>query len=274
LAAAAARAAHLIVDGDPKIFEDTVAFALLGSGADELIAFHRNSTDPAFAAALRVITTTRSRYVEGRLVEAVRRGVDQYLIVGAGLDTFAYRSPLVPVPRVFEVDHPDMQSWKLSCLDQAHITVPAHVEFAAVDFERDWLHDRLIDAGFDVNRPSFITCLGITQYLSHAAVATTLSTLGGLAPGSEVTVEYVLPTELRDEAGRNLGNQLTPLAAALGEPWLSFFSPAEMTTLLESCGFAVVEHLTQRDQVDPALWQRSDGLRPNALSQLARAKVP
>jgi methyltransferase (TIGR00027 family) len=225
LAAAAARAAHLIVDEDPKIFEDTVALALLGSDAKELIAVHRNSADAGFAAALRAIVTTRSRYVEDRLAEAVRRGVEQYLILGAGLDSFAYRSPLLATPRVFEVDQPDTQCCKLSRLVQARIMVPAHVEFVAVDFERDWLHERLIDAGFDVHRPSFITWLGVTQYLSHAAVATTLSTLGGLAPGSELTVEYMLPTELRDEAGRTLGDQLTPLAAALGEPWLSFFSP-------------------------------------------------
>src|SRR5207248_9722002 len=103
LAAAAARAARLIVDGDPKIFEDTVALALLGADADELIAIHRNKADATVAAALRVIMTTRSRYVEDRLAEVMRHGVDQYVILGAGYDSFAYRSPLVGTLRIFEV---------------------------------------------------------------------------------------------------------------------------------------------------------------------------
>ncbi|HKS51005.1 MAG TPA: class I SAM-dependent methyltransferase [Pseudonocardiaceae bacterium] len=273
LAASAARAAHLIVDGDPKIFEDTVALPLLGSDADDLIAFHRNSADAAFAAALRVIMTTRSRYVEDRLAEAAGNGINQYLILGAGLDSFAYRSPLVAMLRVFEVDHPDTQDWKRRRLAQARIRVPTQVAFVAVDFERDTLHDHLVNAGFEVNQPSFITWLGVSQYLSHAAIATTLSTLGGLAPGTELTVEYALPVELRDEAGRYLADQLIPLAAALGEPWLSFFSPTEMAALLDSCGFAVVEQVAQREQVNAALWRRSDGLRPSALSQLAQARV-
>ncbi len=127
LAAAAARSAHLIVDGDPKIFQDSVALALLGSDADELIAVHRNSEEPLFAA-LRGIMTSRSRHVEDRLAEAVDSGVDQYLL-GSGLDSFAYRSPLVGKLRVFEVDHPDTQSWKLSRLAQARVTVPAQVQF-------------------------------------------------------------------------------------------------------------------------------------------------
>ncbi|MGA9311780.1 MAG: SAM-dependent methyltransferase [Pseudonocardiaceae bacterium] len=272
LAAAAARSAHLIVDGDPKIFQDSVALALLGSDADELIAVHRNSEEPLFAA-LRGIMTSRSRHVEDRLAEAVDSGVDQYLL-GSGLDSFAYRSPLVGKLRVFEVDHPDTQSWKLSRLAQARVTVPAQVQFVAVDFERDALHDRLVDAGLDMTRPSFITWLGVTQYLSQEAIATTLSIMSGLAAGTELTLEYVLPAELRDDAGRDLADRLMPLAAAHGEPWLSFFSPTEMAALLDSCGFAVIAQVAQRDQVDAALWNRSDGLRPIGLSQLVRAQLP
>ncbi|MGH3846686.1 MAG: class I SAM-dependent methyltransferase [Pseudonocardiaceae bacterium] len=274
LAAAAARAAHLIVDDDPRIFEDTVAVALLGSDADELIAVHGNSAESEFFAGLRVTMATRSRYVEDRLAEAVCRGVDQYVVLGAGLDSFAYRSPLVGGLRIFEVDHPDTQVWKLQRLAHARVAAPAELEFVAVDFERDPLRDRLIEAGFDVTRPSFVTWLGVTQYLSYDGVAATLATLGGLAAGTELTVEYVLPAELRDDAGRALADRATATAAALGEPWLTFFSPAQMTAVLDSCGFAVLEQVGQREQVDAVLWERSDGLHPIGLSQLARVSLP
>lgn len=273
LAAAAGRAAHLIVDGVPTIFEDTVALALLGPDAEELIAVHRSSVDQEFSAGVRLILTARSRYVENRLADAVRRGVDQYVVLGAGLDSFAYRSPLARHGRVFEVDHPDTQAGKRQRLAHAGVAVPAQVEFVAVDFENDPLRERLTGAGFDVSKPSFVSWLGVTPYLTHEAVTATFAALGALAAGTEVTAEYVLPTDLRDGGGRRLADQVIPAAAALGEPWLTFFSPAEMAALLASCGFAVVEQVGQREQVDTMFWERSDGLHPIELTRLARAVV-
>lgn len=244
--------------------------SLLGFDAEELIAFHHNSAEAELAAALRVTMTTRSHYVEQRLPQAAHHGVDQYLILGAGLDSFAYRSPLIEQLQVFEVDHPNT-GVKRRRLAEARVTVPAQVQFVAVDFESDPLRDRLIDAGLDLTRPSFVTWLGVTQYLSHDAVAATFATLSNLAAGTELIVEYVLPTEMRDDSGRVLAGRLTAAATALGEPWLTFFSPAEMTALLESCGFSVLEQASQREQVDAVVWRRSDGLHPIELSQLARA---
>jgi methyltransferase (TIGR00027 family) len=230
LTAAAARAAHLIVDGDPPIFVDGLASALLGDRADELLAYHRAHGTHLVLSGARAQVVCRSRYTEDRLADRVRDGFTQYAILGAGLDSFAYRSELAV--RVFEVDHPATQQWKRGLLSAAGITIPEQVTFVPVDFEADSLADRLVHSGFDPARPALVAWLGVTMYLTAEAIGRTLSVIGGLAPGTELVADYMLPEGMRDEAGDTYAALVMPVAAQHGEPWLTFLTPADMSALL------------------------------------------
>ena len=172
--AAAARAAHLIVDDDPPIFADTLAETMLGERAEELIGFHRaHGTHPILAGA-RAQVTCRSRYTEDSLADAISHGIGQYVVLGAGLDSFASRSSLAGQVRVFEVDHPATQEWKRRILP-----APGNVTFVPVDFTGDSLGDRLGQAGFDFAGPAFVSWLGVTIYLEEGAIEQTVSIAGG-----------------------------------------------------------------------------------------------
>jgi methyltransferase (TIGR00027 family) len=273
LTAAAARAAHLIVDDDPPIFADTLAYALLGDRAEEFIGYHRAHGGHIILSSARAAVTTRSRYTEDRLAEGVRRGIAQYVILGAGLDSFAYRSDPGGQVRVFEVDHPATQRWKRRLLTDAGIAIPGSVTFVPVDFEAESLADRLVAGGFDPSRPALVSWLGVTMYLTREAIGQTLAVIGGFAAGTEIVIEYMLPAELRDAAGDAYAEAVMPVAAERGEPWLTFLSPQEMSALLQEHGFGLIEHVRQHDAIDAALWERSDAVRAGELSVLARASV-
>ena len=173
LAAAAARAAHLVVDREPLIFRDPVAADLIGEPGAEMVGYHRRSGDHIVLAGTRTQVTVRSRWTERRLAELADGGLDQYVILGAGLDSFAYRSPLVGRMRVFEVDHPATQRWKRDLLAAASITPPDGLTFVGVDLETDPLPDRLAAEGFDLSRPALVSWLGVSMYLTADAVAAT-----------------------------------------------------------------------------------------------------
>jgi methyltransferase (TIGR00027 family) len=265
LTAAAARAAHLIVDDEPRIFADTLAAALLGERAEELISFHKlHGTHPVLAGA-RVQVTCRSRYTEDALSRA---GVTQYLVLGAGLDSFAYRAGPGGRIRVFEVDHPATQDWKRRALATARIPVPDGLTFVEADLASDSLSGRLGAAGFDAAAPALVSWLGVTMYLTPAAIAQTMAAVGGLAPGSELIADYMLPEQMRDEPGAVYGTLVAQASAERGEPWLSYFTPAQMTDLGREAGFAQVRNVRQRDTVPGELWARPDSLRPADLAVL------
>jgi methyltransferase (TIGR00027 family) len=281
LTAAAARAAHLTVDGEPVIFADTLASALLGERAGELLSYHTShGTHPVLAGA-RAQVTCRGRYTEDALARAAGRGVTQYVVLGAGLDSFAYRSggrvggrAGGRRVRVFEVDHPATQDWKRRALAHAGVTVPDGVTFVPADLAADALPGLLAAAGFDGSAPAMVGWLGVTMYLTRDAIAAALVALGGLAPGSEVIADYMLPAELRDDAGAVYGSLVAQASAERGEPWLSCLAPGEMADLARAAGFAAVRNVPQRDAIPAALWQRSDALRPAGLAMLLHGTVP
>jgi methyltransferase (TIGR00027 family) len=267
--AAAARAAHLIVDDDPPIFADTLAEAMLGERAAELIGYHRaHGTHPILSGA-RAQVTCRSRYTEDSLADGIGRGIGQYVMLGAGLDSFASRSRLASQIQVFEIDHPATQEWK-----HGVAPAPENVTFVPVDFTRDSLPERLGQAGFDFAAPAFVSWLGTTIYLEESAIGQTLAVTGGFAPGSEIIVDYMLPAGRRDAAGDSYAEQVGQASAERGEPWLSLFAPEVMAALLRRHGFGPVRDVRQRDMVPAALWDRSDSLRPADLSRIAHAQIP
>jgi O-methyltransferase involved in polyketide biosynthesis len=289
LTAAAARAAHLIVYNEPVIFADTLAQAMLGERAEELLSYHRvHGTHPVLAGA-RAQVLCRSRYAEDRLADAIGRGIGQYVLLGAGLDSFAYRSPLAGRVRVFEVDHPATQEYKRRVREVTGGGGTAGggggmagggggtgggVRFVAVDFGRDSLGEALRRAGFDAGQPALVSWLGVTMYLDESAIDATVAVLGGFAPGSEVVVDYMLPAGMRDAAGRMYADLVGQAAAEWGEPWRSVFAPGAMAALLARHGFGPARDVGQRDMIPAASWDRSDALRPAELSRIAHAAIP
>ncbi len=273
LTAAAARAAHLVVDHEPRIFADDLAAVLLGPGADELIGYHRAHGGHPVLAGARAQVTCRSRFVEDRLATLAARGLRQYVILGAGLDSFAYRSALAGTLTVFEVDHPATQDWKRRRLAAAGLAVPPGTRLVPADLESGSPAGALRQAGFDPSRPALVAWLGVTMYLTREAIGRVLTDIGRLVPGTELVTDYMLPAGLRDAAGDAYVDLVAAAAAERGEPWRTFLAPDDLTSWLGRCGFGAVEHVPQRDAVPAALWERTDALRPGQLSVLARTTV-
>lgn len=274
LATAAARAAHLIVDEPPWLFRDPMAGVLLGKQADRLLSQHRTAPARPALAALRALVTCRARYTEDALAAAVERGIDQYVVLGAGLDTFAYRSPLARRVRVFEVDHPATQGWKRHLLSASEVPLPDELAFVPVDLRlREPLVDRLAAGGFDPCRPAFVSWLGVVPYLEWSAVAGTLAAVAALAAGTELVVEYVVPRGRLDRTDQRVFDACMLAATVAGEPWLSLTEPQRMATALRSRGFGPVLHVPQDQMVDADLWQRGDVLRPTGLTAIAYATL-
>ncbi|MGW4378780.1 class I SAM-dependent methyltransferase [Kitasatospora sp. NPDC004531] len=276
LMSAAARAAHLLVDQQPPIHADTLAAALLGEQAEQLLGYHRAFGAHPVLAGARTTAVTRSRLAEDLLADAVsQRGTDQYVLLGAGLDSFAYRSELAHRIRVFEVDHPHTQHWKRGRLAAAGIAVPPTVAFVPLDLEQGSPAAALAAAGFDPGRPAVVSWLGVTMYLSAEAIAQVLSTVGGLAPGTELVAEHLLPAGHRDPAGQAYAEHVRAAAAENGEPWRTFLAVDEMDALLTAHGLRPLRHLRQHDVLATETWeQRTDALRPFDLSVLTHAVVP
>ena len=273
MTAAAARAAHLLVDSEPRIFADSLAALLLGDKAETYLRYHREHGDHPLLAGTRAQATCRSRFTEDQLALAAARGTAQYVILGAGLDSFACRSELAGRLRVFEVDHPATQQRKRALLAAAGLAEPPTLTWVPVDFETDELIASLTAAGLDPAAPAFVSWLGVTMYLTAEAIGATLASLSRLAPGSELVTDYMLTADLRDADGVAYADLVMPDSERRGEPWLSFFTPEQMTGLLTRHGFTGVRDVRQRDAVSAALWERTDLLRPIELSRLCHATV-
>jgi len=273
MTAAAARAAHLLVDSEPRIFADSLAALLLGDEAETYLRYHREHGDHPLLAGTRAQATCRSRFTEDQLALAAARGTAQYVILGAGLDSFACRSELAGRLRVFEVDHPATQQRKRALLAAARLAEPPTLTWVPVDFETGELIAALTAAGLDPAAPAFVSWLGVTMYLTAEAIGATLASLSRLAPGSELVTDYMLTADLRDADGVAYAGLVMPDSERRGEPWLSFFTPEQMTGLLTRHGFTGVRDVRQRDAVSAALWERTDLLRPIELSRLCHATV-
>jgi methyltransferase (TIGR00027 family) len=267
---AAARAAHLVVDSPPVIFADTLASALLGDRAEELIDYHRRHGDHPVLAGARAQTVVRGRFAEDLLTRA---GFGQYVLLGAGLDSFAYRSPLAGSVCVFEVDAAATQAAKRAALAAAGIAAPSTVSFVAADLAVDPVHERLCEHGFDPAEPALVAWLGVVTYLDAAAIDRTLAAVAGFAPDTTLVFDHLLPAGLRDADGDAYVTQVAPATAEWGKPWRTFLAPHEAAALLARHGFGGVTHDDQRSALPAELWHRTDALRPARLSLLTTATV-
>jgi methyltransferase (TIGR00027 family) len=238
------RAAHQLLDAAPKILEDPVAVRLLGEGVGPKICESAERYQNPEAKALRSHVVLRSRFAEDRLAAAVQRGVSQYVILGAGFDTFAFRQPdWAKSLKIFEVDHPDTQSLKRSFLTKAGLDVPANVRFAQIDFEHESLLEGLCRHHVSLEEPAFFSWLGVTVYLKEAAIDAVLKSMAAYPSGSEVVLTFKQPMVQTAGKAAEAAQKLAENVASVGEPFVSFFEPKAMEAKLLSAGFGKVEFL-------------------------------
>jgi len=256
------RAVHQILDHPPLVLDDPIAIRILGPQTADAITADLEKHNSPFARAMRAFMVARSRCAEDHLRSAVARGVMQYVVLGAGLDTFAYRSPYSEEQlRVFEVDHPATQQWKRHLLVEAAIPIPSALTFAPVDFEQQTLTAGLAQTGFNFRQPAFFSWLGVTPYLTLDAFRATIRSIASMPQGSGVTFEYALSRPFLSEREKIAFDHLAARVKATGEPFQLCFSPEEMQEELRSQGFRDMEELTSKDLNARYFDDRSDGLR-------------
>lgn len=255
------RAMHVQVDPPPHVFEDEVGLRL--AAPDEGWR-QRPDMDPLATRPFRASIVARARFVEDLVIEQVTRGVGQYVILGAGLDTFTQRRPdIASHMLVFEVDQPGPQAWKRQRLMELGFDIPEWLRFVPVDFEAgDNWRQRLMDAGFNASRPAIVACTGVSMYLTKEAIATTLQQIAAFAPGSKLAMTFLLPLELADADVRPSLERAEKGARASGTPFISFFRPADMLTLARESGFKQAQHISAATLTERYFAGRTDGLRP------------
>lgn len=256
------RAAHQVLDS-PKVLDDPIALAIIGEQAARELAAdnpHLGAVKARAARFMRAFIVARSRFAEDELALAVARGVKQYVVLGAGLDTFACRNPF-PGVRVYEVDHPATQTWKRICLEKAQVTVPQTVEFAPVDFQNETFADALSRTQFRSDEPAFFSWLGVTMYLNPAAVFSTLRSIITLHAANGVVFDYSVPRASLNFLNKLALDVLSKRVAAAGEPFVGFFDPASLAHELRQMGYREVENL-DADQINARYYAgRRDRLR-------------
>lgn len=274
--AAVMRVVYQEQDDDPKILEDPVAPKLVDLNSDfyrtrlELLQHLPEST----RQRLKATFVMRSRYAEDCLAEAANRGARQYVILGAGLDTFAYRQPSwAKALSIFEIDHPATQQWKRRLLTQAGIAAPDNLRMVPLNFENTSVASTLAKSGLDFGTTIFFSMLGVSQYLTETAFDQTLDMVLSAGRGSEIVFSFVTPDEVLAPDDAALVRAFIAQFAAIGEPWLLRIAPKQLAARLTSKGFSKVFHLTP-DLANVRYFQnRRDGLNASFIEQMMNATV-
>lgn len=254
------RALHLEVDSPPHVFEDKVGLML--AAPDD--GWRSRPDMSPFTRPFRASILARARFVEAFVAEQAARGVGQYVILGAGLDTFAQRRPeLASRLVVFEIDQPGPQEWKRQRLVDLGFGVPSFLRFVPVDFEAgDPWRERLAASGFDLERAAVVASVGVSMYLTRDAITATLHQAAALAPGSTLVMSFMLPIELLDPEARPGVERAIEGARASGTPFISFLTPTEMLALARDAGFREAQHVSAAMLAQRYFAGRTDGLRP------------
>jgi len=266
------RAAHQMFD-NPKIFEDPLTFRIIGAEAESRLRSNLAQFQKPEERDFRARVLVRNRYAEDELARSVQKGVRQYVILGAGMDMFAYRNRY-PLLRVFEVDHPATHAWKRSCLEKAAIPIPASVTYVSVDFERQMMSDAFRQSGFKSDELTFISWLGVTRYLSREAVISVLTSIvSSMCVGSEVVFDFSLSPSplqrLRQLARRTIENRTFKNNGF--RP--TYYDPASLKCDFKRIGFADVQLFGPTEMNVRYCNDRPDGLRVPANFCLAKARV-
>ncbi len=268
------RAAHQILDR-PRVLEDPLAVAIIGPEAAAKLASEDHRYGKRIGRSIRAFMAARSRYAEDQLALAIARGARKYVILGAGLDTFAYRNPYPKEAlRIFEVDYPATQEWKRQQLAKAAIPIPSSVVHAPVDFERETLADGLGKAGFDIGAATFFSWLGVVMYLTEEATMSTFSFIASTPPGGGVVFDFAVPRESLNWMGRLALDAISRRVAAAGEPFRTFFDPHTLSEKLAKIGFHSVETLGAEEINARYFTGREDELRVSGnVGRLMKAQV-
>jgi methyltransferase (TIGR00027 family) len=260
------RALHVEVDPAPHVLEDQIGLRL---AAPDDGWRRRPDMGPGATSRARASIVARARFIEDLVVERAGRGVSQYVILGAGLDTFAQRRPdIASTLRIFEVDRPGPQAWKRQRLVGLGFGIPEWLRLVPVDFEVDEWWERLATAGFDSGQPAVVASTGVTVYLTRDATAATLRQIARLAPGSTLAMTFMLPLDLVEPEEWALRQAAEKGARAAGTPFISVFTPPEMLALAREAGFRVVQHLSAASLTQRYFASRTDGLRPSSSEEL------
>jgi methyltransferase (TIGR00027 family) len=255
------RALHVAIDPPPHVLEDEIGLKLLAPDPDWR---RRGDMDPEFTRPFRAAIVARARFIEDLAADEAGRGLSQYVILGAGLDSFAQRRPEIASRlKIFEIDQPSSQAWKRQRLIALGFGVPDWLRFVPVDFEAggSW-RQALAAAGLDASKPAIVVSTGVSMYLTREANAATMREVAALAPGSTLAMTFLVPLELADPEVRPGLEMADKGARASGTPFLSFFTPAEMTALAREAGFGQVRHVPAAALAERYFAGRADGLRP------------
>lgn len=266
------RALHQLVDR-PVVFEDDLALRILDEATVERVRQEAAVADRSpVSTHLRAFLAARSRIAEEAVDAAVEREVHQYVILGAGLDTWSARHPDTTM-RVFEVDHAETQAWKRGLLADAGLEMPSGLTFVPVDFTTSRLEEALLAAGFDPQEPAAFSWLGVTPYLTEEDIGSTLSFVSSLVPGSTLVFDYAVSPRLLGLIGRMVYRRFAERVAAAGEPWLSSFEPLEMDARMARLGFGSRSDLGETEINRRYFSGRTDGLKVGSLARVMVARV-
>lgn len=268
------RAVHMELDGEPKILDDPLAATLLGSDFTDRLATDRERLNKPALIKARSLIIMRSRFAEDELSAAIDRGVTQYVLLGAGLDTSPYRAghPSQPI-QTFEIDHPDTQRWKLERLNAAGIRIRDNLQHVAVDFEKDSLGERLAAHGFDSKQPTFFSWLGVSYYLNRESVLDIFRFVSRLPSPSQLVFDFVMSDSEINDTERDAMKNITELVEKYGEPWLCRFGPAELEQTLHEIGFDRTVHFSHAQATEKYFEGRTDGLHLDFTTQMMSAIV-
>ena len=255
------RALHVQIDPPPHVLDDDVGLKLV---APDESWRSRPDMDPRFTRSFRTAIVSRARFIEDLVVEQKVRGVAQYVLLGAGLDSFAQRRPdIASHLNVFEVDRPGPQAWKQQRLIELGYGIPEWLHFVPVDFEAESWWQQLVAAGFDIAKTAVVASTGVSLYLSKEANAATLRQMAALVPGSTFAMTFILPLEFAAPEERAGFEAAIKGAKASGTPFVSFFTPDEMIAMARAAGFKQARHVSGDDLARLYFADRSDGLRPS-----------
>lgn len=231
------RALHVQIDEAPYVLEDQVGLQLIAPDEG-----WQERPDMKYTKRLRASIIARSRFIEDLIITEYEKGTRQYVILGAGLDTFAQRKQnITPELQIFEIDQPETLQWKQNRLIETGFGLPENLHFVPVDFEASSWWNELLKAGFDINQPTVFACTGVTLYLSKEAITSTLQQISTLAPGSKLAMSFYLPIDLLEEEDQPMQEIAEKGAREAGTPFVSFFSPLEVLHLAQESGFDPVE---------------------------------
>jgi methyltransferase (TIGR00027 family) len=252
------RALHVLIDEKPHIIDDKIGYDLIKPETD-----WQERPDMKYTKRLRASIVARARFVEDIAKEQIEKGISQYILLGAGLDSFAQRnSEIRPQIDIYEIDQPETLAWKEEKLIENGYGISDNLHFVPVDFETLSWWTELLNKGFDIDKKAIVSCTGVTLYLTKEAITDTLKKLTSLASGSTIAIAFYLPLEQLDEEDKPMQEVAIKGATASGTPFVSFFGIEEVSKLADEIGLKEIQTVSTKDMTEKYFKNRTDNLLP------------